>query len=273
MVELLRGFSRVACAAIAIVACASPAAAQYGRQERAVGEDYHVEVTGVLWSAQPGLVIASEGLGQPGTPIDLVNELDIEKKMLREMRIVLRPATKHKFRFNYTPIEYQSDAQVPREFIFNGQRYRIGVPVNTTAKLTTIRLGYEYDFFYRPKGFIGALFDLKYTDIDVTLATPVTTEFMKAPAPIPTAGVVGRGYVTSNISITGEMTFFKIPESLGRGEFGGHYVDYDFYGTANFNNHAGAQFGFRSEAVNYYTEGDTGVLDFKGFYFAGVFRF
>ena len=62
---------------------------------------------------------------------------------------------KHKFRFNYLPIKYEAEAPVTREFVFNGQRYRVGLPVNTTADLTTLRFGYEYDFFYHGSRLCG----------------------------------------------------------------------------------------------------------------------
>jgi hypothetical protein len=274
MVELTYRLGRGVFAGFVVLTWVSTAEAQYQRPpEPSIGENYHVEASGVLWSAAPGLDISSDGLGQAGTVIDLVEDLNVEKKMVREVRVVLRPAPKHKFRFNYMPIKYEAEASVPREFVFNGQRYRIGVPVNTTAKLTTYRLGYEYDFFYRDRGYAGVMFDLKYTDIDVTLETPVTSEFMKAPAPIPAIGFTGRGYLAHNTSITGELSFFKVPENLGRDEFGGRYIDFDIYSTFNFNNNVGAQFGYRSVDVDYFTQFDTGRLNFRGPYFTGVVRF
>ena len=122
------------------------------RRTTAVGERYKVEAALALWDADPTLIVSSESLGIPGTDVDLINDLGIEKKRLTELRVVLRPATKHKFRFNYMPLKYEAEALVQREFIFNGQRYRVGLPVQTTADFTTYRFGYEYDFFYRRPG-------------------------------------------------------------------------------------------------------------------------
>ena len=48
----------------------------------------------MFWNADPDLIISSESLGIPGDDIDLVNDLGIEDKRLREFRLVLRPATK-----------------------------------------------------------------------------------------------------------------------------------------------------------------------------------
>jgi hypothetical protein len=263
----------VVCAAL--VGSSVPAAAQFRppASERTIGEKYHVEGGIAWWNADPTLVVSSESLGIPGDDVDLVGDLGIEQKNIRELRLVLRPATKHKFRFHYLPINYVAESVVQREFTFNGQRYRIGLPVNTTADLTTYRFAYEYDFLYRDKGFAGVVLDLKYTNVEVDLDSPIGREFTTAVAPIPGIGFVGRGYPAKNVSVTGELTFFKIPENLGGEEFGGRYIEYDIYGTVNFNHHVGAQLGLRSIDVNYFRDLDTGDLKFSGLYFGGVVRY
>jgi hypothetical protein len=252
---------------------AVPAQAQYRPSSPAIGETYHIEGGISFWNANPDLIVSSESLGIPGDDVDLVNDLGIEQKRLRELRLVLRPATKHKFRIQYLPIKYEAEAVLQREFTFNGQRYRIGLPVNTTAQLPTYRFGYEYDFIYRDRGYAGVLFDLKYTDVNVTLDSPIGQEFTAQVAPIPTIGFVGRGYVAKNVSITGEVSFFKIPENLGGDDFGGKYLEYDFYGTFNVNRYVGAQFGVRSIDVEYFQDFDAGTLTFRGWYFGGVVRY
>ena len=261
-------------ALLQLLIAASPASAQvvYGATAPAIGERYHVELGLAFWNPDPLAIVSSEGLDIEGTDVDLVDDLGIERKRMLELRTVLRPATKHKFRFHYLPVRYEAEAIVQREFVFNGQVYRIGLPVQTDAKFTTYRFGYEYDFFYRRRGYIGALVDLKYTDVDLALETPVRSEFARQAAPIPGIGVVGRGYVARNVAITGEWTFFKVPGNLSD-EFGGHYRDYDFYGTVNFTDNVGAQFGLRSIDVEYFKDLDRGDLNFTGWYFSGVVRF
>jgi len=251
------------------------ASAQYRAQpSQAEGEQYHIEAALAWWSPEPNLIVSSESLGIPGDDVDLVTDLGIEKKRLRELRLVLRPAAKHKFRINYLPIKYSAEAIVQREFVFNGQRYRLGLPVNTETDLTTWRFGYEYDFIHRSHGFLGVLLDLKYTNVDVVLDSPIGREFTSQVAPIPTIGVVGRGYLVPNFSITGEVSFFKVPENLGEQLNGeGRYLDYDFYGTYNLNRNVGAQLGLRSVDVQYSKDLDAGDLNFKGWYFGGVIRY
>ena len=60
--------------------------------------------------------------------------------------------------------------------------------MQTTAQFKTWRFGYEYDFLYRDRGFLGVVFDVKYTDVNVGLLSPIGDEFTKALAPIPTIG-------------------------------------------------------------------------------------
>lgn len=259
------------------VAClwgaAAPAWAQFQvPAEPAVGEDYHVEASFGFWNPTPSLLVNSESLGILGTDVDLVEDLGIEKKNLGKVNVVLRPATKHKFRFEYLPIQYEAESTVRREFVFNGQRYRVGLPVNTQADFKTYRVGYEYDFIYRDRGFVGALIDVKYTDVNVALSSVIGDEFTTAVAPIPTIGLVGRGYILKNLAIGGEFSYFRIPENASD-DYDGRYRDFDVYGTFNVTNNFGATVGFRSVDVFYKADNDTGALTFNGLYLTGVVRF
>jgi hypothetical protein len=268
------GTVRCVCVLSFVLVCAAPARAQFRPASGpAPGEEYHIEAAASFWDASPDIIISSESLGIQGDRVNLISDLGIEKKRLPELRLVLRPARKHKFRFNYIPIRYEATAVVNREFVFNGQRFRLGLPVNTTADLTTVRAGYEYDFIHRDRGYAGVLLDVKYTNIDVELASPIGNEFLRSVAPIPTIGFTGRGYVVPAVSITGEVTFFKVPENLGGDDFGGRYVDFDIYGTVNFGRFLGVQLGYKSIDVNYFTDLDAGDLVFTGVYFGGVIRY
>ena len=95
---------------------------------------------------------------------------------------------------------------------------------------------------------------------------------MQQTAPIPAIGGIARGYLTDNVSITGELTGFKLPESVST-DTRGRYVDFDIYGTANFTNNVGAQFGYRSLDAMYQLTEDSGTLKLRGVYVRGVVRF
>ena len=274
-----RVYAYVSLAALGIVAAPSTADAQYrppySMEGDAVGEDYHIEAAYAWWNAEPSLIINSESLDIVGTDIDLIGDLGIQKHRLGVFDLVLRPGRKHRLRFQRLPIKYETDAfPVQREFVFNGQRYRVGLPVTTLVDFTTYRFGYEYDFLYLRRGFLGALVDVKYTNVDVSLASPLISEFVTATAPIPTVGVVGRAYPIPNLAINGELTFFRTPSSLAEQLDGNaSYTDFDINGTFNFTKHVGVKMGYRRTTVFYDVEFDTGDLKFTGLYFGGVVRY
>ena len=95
-------------------------------------------------------------------------------------------------------------------------------------------------------------------------------EFTRARGPIPSIGVIARGYVVPNISITGEFSGFPEIGTTGSSRYGGKYYDIDVYGTVNFTNHFGAQAGYRSFDVFYKVDSDNGTMKLKGLYFGGV---
>src|SRR5207247_8107935 len=77
--------------------------AQYGAtpfHDPATGETYHAEAAIGFWNPPPDLSVASEQFAQLGTLISASNDLRITKKTLTELRFVLRPGKKHKFRSN-----------------------------------------------------------------------------------------------------------------------------------------------------------------------------
>jgi hypothetical protein len=263
----------LACAAAAVLGVSVTAEAQLRRNDPATGEKYNVEVAYGWWSPSPDIEVSSESLGIPGTVIDFVDDFGYEKKRLGEFRAVLRPARKHKFRLDYVPIKYSvEDARLNRPITFNGQTFPVSLPVNTDTTWNTWRFGYEYDFVYRDRGFVGLLLEAKYTKASINLESPITTEFAEARAPIPAVGLIARGYPVRNVAVTGEFSLFRL---LNREEddYKAHYYDLDIYGTLNFTNNVGVMGGFRSLDVSYTVDFDYGQLKMKGYYVMGVVRF
>ncbi len=259
---------------LALGLSAGVAQAQYRvpASSTAIGEDYHLELSFNFWNPTPTAVVSSESLGIPGSDVDLVNDLGIEKQALKDLRIVLRPAKKHRFRINYLPITYEAESQVKREFVFNGLRYRVGLPVATTAQIKAWRFGYEYDFLYRERGFLGVLVDVKYTDVNVGLNSPIGDEFTKTVAPLPTIGAVARVYAAKNLALNGEIGYVKVPDNLSE-TVKGRYIDFDVNATFNPHKNVGVQAGYRSIDISYLVDLDSGALAFKGLYFGGTVRF
>jgi hypothetical protein len=243
--------------------------------DAAVGEDYHVEAQFGWWNPTPEILVSSESLGIIGSRIDFVSDLGIEQTRFKDFRVVGRPAKKHKFRFSRTPIAFAADTRLARTIVFNGIRFNVNVPVSSSLEFKAYRYGYEYDFVYTDRGFVGFIVEAKQTDVSVTLTSPFSTEFARAKAPVPAVGGIARVYVLKNTSITGELTGFSlswIPDSI-RENNEGKYLEFDLYGTVNFTNNAGAQFGYRKLDLDYLVDEDFGDFNLKGWYFSGVVRF
>jgi hypothetical protein len=254
---------------------ARPAAAQFkpeSMNEPSIGEKYHIEGSAGFWRPIADMSISSESLGITGSDIDFKRDLGLTDQRFSEIRLVGRPSEKQKLFFQYIPINYTQTARLTRDIVFNGQLYRLGVPVNSELNWKAYRFGYEYDAFYRSRGYVGFIVEAKYTDVTATLATPIINEFARAQAPIPAIGGTGRIYIVPAISVTGELTLFRIPSSVSE-DYHAHYTDFDLYGTVNFTGNVGAQIGYRSFDVGYLVKRDTGAFTMKGIYFGIVARY
>jgi hypothetical protein len=264
---------------IAVLGFAAPASAQYRPRpinDPATGERFHIEGGADFWFPSTEILVASGGTGAlsglTGTQINAKTDLGLTDKRLPKLQLMLRPARSQKFRLEYIPIKFEATATLTRNIDFNGQRYRVGIPINTTLDWKAYRFAYEFDFLTKNRGFAGFIIEAKYTDVAVQLNSPVLSEFASARAPLPALGGIGRFYVVPNISITGEVNLFKLPDSIDN-RYGGHYTDIDIYGTVNFTNNIGFKGGFRSLDMGYLVKQDSGSFTLKGIYFGVVARY
>jgi len=269
-----------ATAAAALLLVAAPGFAQFRPRtvtEQTTGETFHVEGAAEYWNPTADLTVTSAGTGAlagvPGSQINAKRDLGFTDKRLPQLELVLRPSRSHKFRLQYIPIKYERLAfQLPATIDFNGQRYTVGLPVNSTLNWKAARFGYEYDFITKSRGFGGFIVEAKYTDVRVDIASPFRTEFAHARAPIPALGGIGRVYVVPHVAITGEVTGFKLPDSIDN-RYAAHYVDVDVYGTVNATNNVGVKVGYRSLDLGYLVKQDSGSFVLKGIYFGIVARY
>jgi hypothetical protein len=264
-------FVWLTCAA-GLLLWAAPASAQYGA--RGLGpstpaENYHVEASLNFWSVDPDIEVASDSMGIVGTRIDAVDDLGFGDENFRDLRVVLRPTRKLKFRVGYTPIKFDAEAILERTVVFNGQTYAVGLPVNSELDWKAWRFGLQYDFIYRDRGFLGLIAEAKYTDATVRLDSPVASEFASVTAPIPTVGLAARVYVTRSVAVNGEISGLKV--DFGDDE--GTYADVDLGVTFNIGRHFGVQGGYRVLNVDYVVDEELGDFSLKGLYFGGTARF
>jgi hypothetical protein len=264
-----------------VLAFAVPARAQYKPRplnDPATGESYHIQGAVDYWFPSANILLSSESLGIPGTTVDFKNDLGLTDQKFPALHLELRASKANKFRLQLIPITYTQTATITRDIVFNGQRYSIGLPVASTLDWKAYRFGYEFDFISRNRGFLGLITELKYTDVTATLLVPASSthagidEFDHAQAPIPAIGGTARYYVVPNISVTADITGFKLPDNLVKNA-SGHYVDVDIYGTLNFTNNFGVQGGYRSLDVGYAFKTDAGTFTLKGIYVGVVARY
>lgn len=256
-----------------LVAGVSPASAQFRAPDPAPGEDFKLEVGAMLWTPTPELNIQTGGLAAIGeSEVDFVKEFGIEDKRFTEYRIVAKPGRKHKLRFNYIPIEYMEEATLSRTVTFGGRTFTVGLPATGELKWQMWKYGYEWDPVVGDRGFFGIIGELKYNKIFASVSSPLDTEITEATAPIPTIGIIGRGYPSKNVSVTAEFTGFKVPDFFSD-EFEAKIYDFDIYATINFGRAVGIQGGYRSLVAEYLVEDDAGTLRMKGLYFGGLLRF
>ncbi|MCC7008606.1 MAG: hypothetical protein IT184_07300 [Acidobacteria bacterium] len=251
------------------------ARAQYGAptlDSTAIGEKYHVELAGTLWNPNVFGMISSEQWGIAGSQIDFTGDLGFKTTRFKDLRATLRPSRKTKFRIQYTPVRYQADSLLKRSLVFNGQSFPLNLPVKSTFDWNVLRVGLEYDFIYRSRGFVGLLLEARYTEMNAALSTPLTSESTSVKAPLPAAGIVGRAYVLPELALNFEVSTFRMPQGLVP-DVEANYYDWNIDGTVNLTHHVGLQVGWRRMTNFLSVKEDLGETKFQGLWFGAALRY
>ncbi len=154
------------------------------------GEDYHLEISGGVWNPTAAISASSEQFGILGTNIDFGKDLGMVNRRHNELRLTFKPGRRHKLRLHWQPMEYRQSAVLERRVVFQGIAYNIGLPVDSAFRWDTWRLGYEFDFVVRDRGFLGLILEAKHTDIRAELDSAIASEYVRARAPIPALGAM-----------------------------------------------------------------------------------
>lgn len=256
------------------VLTAVPAFAQSGDPEPSrlpPGERYHVEVSGTLWNPNLVGLISSEQFGIIGDNIDFENDLGFTQTRFKDLRVVLRPSRKTKFRVQYTPVQYTASTSLDRDIVFNGINFPVSVPLNSTFSWKVLRVGFEYDALYTDRGYVGVLIEGRYTQLDAQLSSVLSDEFTRLQVPLPAVGLVGRFYPVPELAINFEVSGFRVPDIDP--DYNGQYYDWDIHGTFNFTEYVGFQVGWRRMTTFLEIERDTGDLKFQGMWFGAAVRY
>ncbi len=274
----VRARMTVLAALILVFLVPASAAAQFGRPapkktaaRPAMGENYHVELSAAWW--KPGLFgsIASDRLNLIGSKIDLVSDLGFGDARFKDFRVTVRPGRKHKLRYQQTPLAYTASGVLARTVTFAGHTFDAALPVDSQLGWKVTRFGYEWDFIYKARGFVGALFEVRQTELSAGLSSLVVSGEAGAQAPLPAIGVVARAYPLPDLALNLEIGGLKVPEFDGKYE--GNYTDIDLSATVNISNNLGISGGWRRINTNLRIEQDFGKLKFQGLWFGGAIRY
>jgi len=266
-----------AVAALLGLAAAMPAAAQTMATQPAaadntgIGEKYWVEFSYTWWL--PSLVgdVTSDRLGLIGSRVDLTADLALERSQFSDVRFVLHPAKKHRIRVQYTPIRFEGSGTLTRDITFGGQVFPVSLPVDSFLTWNVLRVGYEWDFFYRPRGFIGAIAEGGVVQLDAGIDSIIGGQTAEGQSPLVALGMAGRFYPIRHLAINVEGTGLQLTDLNGGNEF--KTFAFDLSATYNFTRNVGASAGWRRSSTSLKVTGDSGKLDFSGLWFGGVVRY
>jgi hypothetical protein len=263
---------------------ASQADAQFRVSNPPPGENYHVEVGLMLWKPEPGIVIGSDSLNAVDpNGVDFVQEFGIENKRFNELRGVLRGG-KNALRLSHVDMVYNEAARLQRTIQFGGRTFTVNANATADLEWDLWRIGYERDFVRNEHGLFGVIAEVNFNhvvaDLRATDALTTVTSLTDEKVPVPAFGVIGRGYLHRNVSVTFEFTGFKLPgfiasklSDLADGEAEASMKDFDIYVTGSITRFLGIQAGYRYLSADYLIDDDLGDLQMKGPYIGGMVRF
>ena len=237
----------------------------------AVGEKYVIEFSYTYWAPTLQGSVSSDGLGLIGSSVDLTSDLSLERARFDDFRFVIRPAKKHRIKFQYTPIAFEGSGVLARDITFSGIVYPIALPVESTLNWKVFRVGYEWDFFYRPRGFIGVLVSTGFTKMDARIDSFIGNASVEAQSPLVEIGAAGRFYPIRHLAINAEGSGIKLtdlePDSVLK------TMSWDLSATYNITNNFGVSGGWRRLDTDLKVSEGSGDLVFKGLWIGGSIRY
>jgi hypothetical protein len=146
-----------------------------------------------------------------------VQEFGITKKKFNEFKGALRGG-KHALRVARVDMVYNEAAVLQRTIEFGGREFTINALATADLEWDLWRLGYEYDFVKNDHGLFGLIAEVDFNhvvaDLRATTGLNRVASLTDENVPTPGFGLIGRGYVHRNVSITAEFTGFKLPGFL-----------------------------------------------------------
>jgi hypothetical protein len=258
-------------------AIAAPAEAQLGpkrQTEPAIGENYVFEVQYLWWKPEIIGSVTSDRLDLVGSRVDLVNDLGFENDTkFRDWRFTFKPGRKHKIRFEYTPLKFKSEGVLTRDITFAGQTFPVSLPIESSLEWKVWRIGYEWDFISKSRGYMGVLGEVRKTQLSASLNSLAASGAVLAEAPLPAIGIVTRVYPLPDLAVHFEYSGMKVPDDAFGKDYGGVYTDMEVSATVNITKSLGVNVGWRRMNTDIRVNSDAGDLNFRGISFGAAVRF
>jgi hypothetical protein len=201
-------------------------------------EDFTFEVTGSIWTRD------SRGtLFDKNTSLDLARDLGANQNVYTFFgKLAFKPTYHQRILVEGTPLGLQGSHNAVESFVYGGTRFTLNEPLATSASLSYVFAGYEYDFLCGRRGHLGASLGAAYMNASgtVTAAAAGISGTRSQRVGLPLAGIEFRIFPIR------DHYWFAIDGRMKGMDFGsyGHYVD------ANLNigvwmKHLGLQAGYR----------------------------
>lgn len=275
--------------ALAWMAAPSPALGQLRAPDNGgIGERYFIEFSYRWW--QPGVTggLASSSLDAIGSQVNFASDLGLQRSSsgkINDAMLILRPSKRNRIRIQYNPNEFSGSNSLERSVNFSGQVFPVALLVDTFLHWKVLRIGYEYDFIYTSRGFIGIITEGGLTQVEAAVSSASNSASnstgnsigtgaatASATSPLVAIGGIMRVYPSRRLAITVEATGVRLTRLLQYDSLL-KTMGLDVSATYNLNNYMGVSAGWRRADTGVQMSGDSGQMNLRGLWFGGVVRY
>ena len=175
-------------------------------------ESYKLRLEGFTWGTTLEGVI-QKGFGtEPGTPLDLTDDLGIEDERTYAIGGAIQFKPGFKLRGSYTKIDYGGDTPARQNFRFGDDVYFIGERIVTSIKGKYYTAALEWDFVKKPQGYFGIFIGGKILDGDFVVVAPDSgkRDVESGIGGLPVLGIASRLYSGRHFSVETEYSGMSI---------------------------------------------------------------
>ncbi len=153
---------------------------------------FEIGARGYYWFPSLDGTVKVDEAGIIGTTLDFENDLGIEDENYPSVEVFVGGGNHH-LSLTHTDIEYSSRKTLTREIIYRGETYAVSDLVTSSIEYQMLDLHYQYDLLDLENilsGFsLGAVFQVKYLDGNVSLKATGIDEKEDFTIPIPMVGL------------------------------------------------------------------------------------